>query len=140
MIYYDFDTTENGYNNIKGCAESADELKRVICKDGVFPDCVGHIKTDSANNSVLWFSAIKELGVYLGVSNHCGEHHSLFDRELLDEVIDVWGDDLNISKGLFIPAQLAWIGIEDFVSNGALSDKIHWISPGEIPENGNYIL
>lgn len=140
MIYYDIDTTENGYDNIKGCVESVDELKRIIFNDTVFHDCVGHVKTDVADDSVMWISAIKELGVYLGVSNYSGEYLSLFDRELLKEVVDVWGDDLYISKGLFIPAQLAWTGIADFVVNGVLSDKIHWISTKEIPENGNYIL
>lgn len=140
MIYYDFDTTENGYSNIKGRTESIDELKRIIFNDAIFPDCVGHIKIDNADDSTLCFSAIKELGVYLGISNHSGEYLSFFDQELLSEVVDVWGDDLYISKGLFIPAQLAWTGIEDFVVNGVLSDKIHWISTKEIPEDGNYIL
>ena len=140
MIHYDFDTTENDYSNIKGCVENIDELKKIIFKDTVFPDCVGHIKTDDADDSILWFSAIKELGVYLGISNHSGEYLSLSNRELLSEVVDVWGDGLYISKGLFIPAQLAWFGIEDFAVNGILSSKIHWIGTEEIPEDGNYIL
>ena len=140
MIHYDFDTTENGYSNIKGCVETIDELKRIVFKDAVFSDCVGHIKTDSADDSILWFSAIKELGVYLGISNRSGEYLSLCNRELLSEVVDVWGDGLYISKGLFIPTQLAWIGIQDFVVSGVLNNKIQWISSKDIPENGNYIL
>ncbi|MCH5204355.1 MAG: hypothetical protein J1F03_06380 [Oscillospiraceae bacterium] len=140
MIHYDIDTTENGYNKIRGDAENIDMLKRVIFNDGNFPDCVGYIKADNLVNAVLCICAVKEFGVYIGISYDSREYLSLFDSECLNEVVDVWGDGLYVSRGLFVPAELAWSGIEDFIANGNLTDKIHWISPKDIPEDGNYIL
>ena len=140
MIRYNIDTTEDNYNKIQGDVGTIDELKRIIFNGENFPDCVGYIKADNLVNSMLCVCAIKELGVYIGISYNSKEYLSLFDGEHLNEVVDVWGDDLYVSRGLFIPAELAWIGIEDFITNGKLTDKINWISPKDIPEDGNYIL
>ena len=140
MIHYDIDTTKNSYNKIQGDVGTVGELKRIIFNGENFPDCVGYIKADNLVNSMLCVCAIKELGVYIGISYNSKEYLSLFDREYLNEVVDVWGDDLYISKGLFVPAELAWIGIEDFITNGILTDKIQWINPKDIPEDGNYII
>lgn len=140
MIHYNTDMPEDGYNQIHGDAEDIDELKSIIFNDGNFLDCVGYIRADDLENTTVCVCAIKELGVFLGISINSEEYLSLGDRERLNEVVDVWGDDLNVSKGLFIPAELAWLGIEELVTNGKLSDKIQWINPKEIPEEGNYII
>ena len=140
MIHYNTDMTENGYNQVHGEAEDLDELKSIIFSDGNFSDCIGYIKADNLENTTVCVCAIKELGVFLGISLDSKEYLSLSDRALLNEVVDVWGDDLYVSKGLFIPAELAWSGIEELITNGELTDKIQWISPQDIPEGGNYII
>ena len=140
MIHFDTDMIEDGYNQVQGEAEDLDELKKIIFNEGSFPDCVGYIKTDNLENTTVCVCAIKELGVFLGISLDSKEYLSLADSECLNEVVDVWGDDLYVSKGLFISAELAWVGIEELVTNGKLTDKIQWITPNEIPEGGNYII
>lgn len=62
---------------------------------------------------------------------------SLYDESLLHEVISAL-DDIYASKGLFLPPELAWEGISTYVKNGELSDRIRWITPEMIPEDGNY--
>ena len=140
MIHYNTDMIEDGYDQVHGEAEDLDELKNIIFSDGSFPDCVGYIKADDLENTTVCVCAVKELGVFLGISLNSEEYLSLSDSGFLNEVVDVWGDDLNVSKGLFIPAELAWVGIEELITNGKLTDKIQWISPKELPEEGNYII
>ena len=140
MIHYDIDITENGYDNFNGSVDTIDDLREILFYANAFPDCVGQIKTNNSTNSVLCISAVKEFGVYIGISNASGEYLSLFDSELLEEVVDVWGDGLLVSRGLFVPAELAWSAIEHFVVCGNPVDNIHWIRPSVVPENGNYIL
>ena len=144
MIRYNIDTPEN---TIVGKAETVDEIKRIFYKDIYKGDkiipCLGHIETDIVEDSILWLSSVKELGVFVGINigirESSGCYLSLFNRSMLNEVVDVW-DELYISKGLFLPPELAWSGIEDFISKGIISDKIQWITPNDIPEDGNYIL
>ena len=140
MIHYNTDTMENGYDQIHGDVEDLDELKSIIFNDGNFADCVGYIRADNLENTTVCVCAIKELGVFLGISLDSKEYLSLSDKTLLNEVVDVWGDDLYVSKGLFIPAELAWSGIEELITDGKLSEKIQWINPQDIPEGGNYII
>ena len=140
MIHYNTDTTDSGYDQIRGEAEDINELKSIIFNDGSFSDCVGYIRADNLENTSVCVCAVKELGVFLGISLDSKEYLSLNDSGLLNEVVDVWGDDLYVSKGLFIPAELAWIGIEELITNGKLSEKIQWIDPKELPEGGNYII
>ena len=53
--------------------------------------------------------------------------------------VDIWGDGLYISKGLFIPFSLAWKGLEEYLIYHKLSNKINWITSDEVPEEGNFI-
>ena len=141
MIHYDIDTLENGYKNIKGSLTTIDELKKII--DDYSPNFVGYIKTDTFENLKMCISAVKGLGVFIGISNEADrsaeEFFSLFDNNLLSEVVDVW-IELYVSKGLFIPADFAWIGIEDFITKGVMTDSIQWISSKDIPDDGNWII
>ena len=64
----------------------------------------------------------------------------LTDPDKLHEVFDVWGDDgMFISKGLFIRKDLAWKCIEEYLTKRSLCAEARWITPREIPEDGNYI-
>lgn len=139
MLHYNIDTTENNYDKIQGDAETLNEIKSVLIKDDTTPDCVGYITIDDMPNSTLCFSVQKELGVFLGITDNSGIHLSLFNSEKLDDVVDVWGDGLYISIGLFIPEELAWKGLEKYILNGTLWNQIKWIIPDDLPESGNFI-
>lgn len=52
-------------------------------------------------------SANNECGVFFGVTKSGKEYLSLCDINTLSELVDVWGDDLNVSKGLFIDENTA---------------------------------
>ena len=136
MIHYDIDTTEGGYQNFRGNVETIDELKELLFKDNQFPDCVGYIDGEGLG---ICISADKESGVYLGITHPSGDYLSLHDSNLFSEWVDVWGDGLYISKGLFIPPELAWIGMKELFTDGIVSAKICWISPEDIPEDGQFI-
>jgi len=140
MFSYDIDTTEGGYDTITGSFKTFAELKESLLRDGHIPDCVGTIESDNAPEDKICIASMKDLGVFLGITHNEDEYLSLSDRDALETTVDVWGDDLLISEGLFIPEELAWDGIEKFLTCGALSDKIQWISPEELPEDGNYII
>ena len=64
---------------------------------------------------------------------------SLNDYGKLAETIDVWGDDLLISEGLFIDFQIAWAAIQEYVNSGTIYENVEWIGPDDLPEGGNYI-
>ncbi|MDE6730424.1 MAG: hypothetical protein K2J71_06580, partial [Oscillospiraceae bacterium] len=77
-------------------------------------------------------------GIFLHYINANEEKLSLYDKTKLDEVVDGANCDLEVSTGLFLPKELAWEVIKEFLETGKASDKIRWISPDDIPENGNY--
>ena len=64
---------------------------------------------------------------------------SLFDENQLSEIAET-PLLMQISKGLFLPKELAYEVILDFFETGKASDKIRWITPEELPEDGNYIF
>ena len=62
---------------------------------------------------------------------------SVFDKSKLNEI--VWTKDVcDFSMGLFLPPELAWKGIKEFLKTGTASTEIEWISPNDIPKGGNY--
>ena len=106
MIYYNIDTTENGYNSLTGEVKSLAELKSILVKNDVIPDFVGYLSIGIPDTSIC-ICAEKGLGFYVGITDSEDIHLSLGNKDLLSEVVDVWGDGLYISKGLFIPVHLA---------------------------------
>ena len=64
---------------------------------------------------------------------------TLQDADKLTEVVDVWGDGLDISVGLFIPEELAWLVLAEYISDRKYSKETQWIMSADIPEGGNYI-
>ena len=139
MIHCDIDTTENEYCNLEGDVESLIELKEILFKNDVVPDLVGYLSSDSAPNVSVCISAQKELGFFISITDDENTYLTLGDRNTLNETIDVWGDGLYISKGLFIPFSIAWKGLEEYLMFNKLSDNINWITSHEIPEDGNFI-
>ena len=117
MIHYDIDTTEND----------------------VVPDLVGYLSFDNIPNFSICISAQKELGFFISITDGKNIYLTLGDRNTLNETVDIWGDGLYISKGLFIPFSLAWKGLEEYLIYHKLSNKINWITSDEVPEEGNFI-
>lgn len=62
---------------------------------------------------------------------------SVYDRENLEETIEIV-EEVYASAGLFLPLELAWKGIEEYVRTGRRTGQIDWITPKEVPENGNW--
>lgn len=70
--------------------------------------------------------------------NTSEEKLSLYDETKLNEVEDGANCRLYVSTGCFLPKEMAWEVIRYFLETGKASDKIRWISPDDIPEDGNY--
>ena len=138
MIYYNIDTTENGYNSLTGEVKSLAELKSILVKNDVIPDFVGYLSIGVPDTSIC-ICTEKGLGFYVGITDSEDIHLSLGNKDLLSEVVDVWGDGLYISKGLFIPVHLAWKAIEEYINFQKLCAEVNWITPDDIPEEGNFI-
>lgn len=66
-----------------------------------------------------------------------GDWLSVYDRENLEETIETV-EEVYASAGLFLPLELAWKGIEEYVRTGRRTGQIDWITPKEVPENGNW--
>ena len=62
---------------------------------------------------------------------------SLYDETKLDEVAET-AEEIYASIGLFLPKNKAWEGIQYFIKTGNPISSINWISPNDIPENGNW--
>jgi hypothetical protein len=80
----------------------------------------------------------EEFGFYLKyLDARKDEWLSLGDPERLDEVTDA-GDEWYASIGLFITKVQACSAVKDFCRTGRRSEKINWITPDQIPEDGNW--
>jgi hypothetical protein len=78
-----------------------------------------------------------ELGYYLKyIDPRDEEWLSLGDASRLTEV--VVPDDWEASIGLFIPPDRAWLAIEEFCQSGTRSNRIAWIRPEAVPDEGNW--
>lgn len=73
---------------------------------------------------------------YIDKKVNC-EKLSLGDYEKLTEVIE-YDVDCYASVGLFIPVDSALNEIESFCRTGNITNSIDWISPNEVPEEGNW--
>lgn len=95
---------------------------------------------DNELMSGLTIGVNQTYGIYLKYVNlnTFEEKLSLYDESKLNEVVDGANCELWASTGLFVPKELAWEVIKEFLETGKASDKIKWISPDDIPENGNY--
>lgn len=84
----------------------------------------------------LFINVHLDYGIYLRHESN-EEKLSVFDKNKLNEI--VWTKDVcDFSMGLFLPPELAWKGIKEFLETGTASKEIDWISPDDLPEGGNY--
>lgn len=137
-ITFNLDKTEDDYIEFEG--QTIQELESFLYPNQEFKDCCGTITyTENEKKSGLSIAAVNEYGVYIGFSDENRECLSISDRSKLSTVIDVWGDGLYVSEGLFISPQQAWRCICEFIETGNISEEIDWITPDDLPEEGNYI-
>ncbi|MDE5557240.1 MAG: hypothetical protein K2J32_06035 [Ruminococcus sp.] len=95
-----------------------------------------HYFEDEESIATLIINVHLDYGIYLRYESN-EEKLSVFDKNKLNEII--WIKDLyDFSMGLYLPPELAWKGIKEFLETGTASKEIEWISPDDIPEGGNY--
>lgn len=133
----------SGYESIENI--ELDELKTYIVDEFYDFWCngigEGYIEFFNDNKLVssLYIGPNEDYGIYLKFINEetYDELLSLYDSNLLDEVVET-SDEIYVSKGLFLPIELAWIGIKEYILKGTLTNKINWVNPEIIPEGGNW--
>lgn len=82
-------------------------------------------------------------GIYLQYLENSGDtknyttYLSLYDDSQLDKTIETF-DEIYASAGLFLPVDLAWDAVYEFITSGERSSKTAWITPDRIPEGGNW--
>ncbi len=100
--------------------------------------CFENSKDATKHISDITIGTNIEYGIFLHYTSYTEDKLSLYDETKLNEVADGANCELWVSTGLFLPKELAWEVIKEFLETGKASDKIKWISPDDIPENGNY--
>lgn len=139
MIIYDIDTTENGYSKLTGEVQSITQLKSILTINDRISDCVGYLTIEGLKRNSICIAALSDHGVSLAITDASGIHLTLQNADELTDVVDVWGDGLDISIGLFIPEKLAWQVLAEYINNRTFSKEVQWIKAGDIPAGGNYI-
>lgn len=144
MIIYDVDTTENGYSKLEGEAQSISELKSILTTNERIANerianCTGYLTIEGLKRNSICIAALSEFGISIAITDAEGVHLTLQDADKLTEVVDVWGDGLDISIGLFIPEKLAWQVLTEYINDRTFSKETQWIMSADIPEGGNYI-
>lgn len=139
LINYNITSTKNEYVDFNG--NSIEELKEFLYSNNVFKDCCGTIDYKNDNEFArLWIAAVEKYGVYLGYINSKIECFSISNKDNLCDVVDVWGDGLYVSEGLFIESEVAWKSICEFIATGNMYSEIEWITENDIPDDTNYII
>lgn len=91
---------------------------------------------DDELTASLYINVHLDYGIYLNYSR-VDEKISVFDKNKLSEI--VWTKDVcDFSMGLFLPPELAWKGIKEFLETGTASKEIEWLSPDDLPEGANF--
>lgn len=138
VIQFNIDKTEDDYIHFDG--STLQELETFLYPDGRFEDCCGMITCIQNDKKIeLSIASAKEYGVYVGFSVGKQQYLSLSDATKLSSVIDVWGDGLYVSEGLFISPKKAWKCICKVIETGDWDTEVDFITPDELPEEGNYI-
>lgn len=89
--------------------------------------------------STLMIGPNVEYGLYLHFIDNINKTDllSLYSEDKLNEVVET-AEEIYASIGLFLPVDVAWGVILDFVETGRTSSNIRWITPKDIPEEGNW--
>ena len=137
-VKFSIDLTGTEYIHFEG--NSLQELENILFPHKAFKDCCGTI-TYSGDKGIVTISvaSVNGYGVYIGFSDKEHTYLSISDRSKLSSVVDIWGDGLYVSEGLFISPKLAWKCICELLETGDVYKEIDWITPDELPKEGNYI-
>lgn len=94
---------------------------------------------DDNKTSTLMIGPNVEYGLYLHFIDNINKTDllSLNNKDKLNEVAET-AEEIYASIGLFLPLEVAWDGILDFIATGKASSKVKWITPRDIPEEGNW--
>lgn len=94
---------------------------------------------DDNKISTLMIGPNVKYGLYLHFIDNINKTDllSLNNEDRLNEVAET-AEEIYASIGLFLPVEVAWDGILDFISTGKTSSKVKWITPSDIPEEGNW--
>lgn len=132
-------------NGEKRIISDANLLKSMIIDDfmnywmqGSGDGYIDFYENDMKRSTLMIGPNIK-YGLYLHYIDHSKHIDllSLYDENKLTEVAET-AEEIYASIGLFLPIELAWEGIMDFIETGKASPKIEWITPEGIPEDGNW--
>ena len=140
MLQYDLDLLDDEYTKLEGSVYSFDELQEMICKDKNIVEFVGRIKDDNCPEFEVCIATITDVGIFIGIAKDKKEYLSLKNRDTLTELIDVWGDELNVSRGLFVDADKGLRALNIILKEHTLCDMLVWITPDQLPEGSNYII
>lgn len=141
MIRFKFALTDEENTTIEGTTSGIGGLELLFCRGEGFPEGCGYLYTDAAPEASLCVAAARGHGVFLGYQRKGrpdSRRLSLRDREALDRLVEV--DGLDVSEGLFLPPELAWQAIRAFARDGGAGGEARWITPEEMPAEGNYLL
>lgn len=98
------------------------------------------IKDDNCPEFEVCIATITDVGIFIGMAKDKKEYLSLKNRDTLTELIDVWGDELNVSRGLFVDADKGLSALNIILKEHTLCDMLVWITPDQLPEGSNYII
>lgn len=140
MLQYDLELLDDEYTKLEGSVYSFDELQEIICKDKNIVEFVGRIKDDNCPEFEVCIATITDVGIFIGIAKDKKEYLSLKNRDTLTELIDVWGDELNVSRGLFVDADKGLSALNIILKEHTLCDMLAWITPDQLPEGSNYII
>lgn len=102
-------------------------------KDWLMGDSEAEINYINNNKSIAGLKLIgTKKGIYIHYNGFNTEKISLYDKNSLNKNIIVLIDEIKISSGLFLPIDLAWEVIKDFINNGKPSNKITWLEINDI--------
>lgn len=139
-LRYELDLTDPEYSQKTGGTDLPGALPLLVRESGILDGGTGYLYKDSEPKAQLCIACADGLGMFLGMTAGGREYLSVGDADALSETIDVWGDDLMVSRGLFIPVRSALYAIRHFAETGEPDPSVQWISPEELPEDGNYII
>ncbi|MBP0975535.1 MAG: hypothetical protein J6P20_05665, partial [Oscillospiraceae bacterium] len=97
-LRYELDLTDPGYSQKTGGTDLPGALSLLVRESGILDGGTGYLYKDSEPQAQLCIACADGLGMFLGMTAGGREYLSVGDADALSETIDVWGDDLMVSR------------------------------------------